>query len=210
MHRGHRAGRDRARVAAHAAVHVGQQGQPEGLDGGDLLGDLIFYQLSKQELVYGPNRIEAQVNQEQQIARDLTPWNHQGSRVLRGEMNAAPVGESPVYVESIYIQAESACMPQLRKVVLAMGEDLVYEDTFELADLSRMPADDPAPAGGEAPAPEAQGPSQWLRRSPRGWRSRAGRPGSWGTHSLARARGPALKPGAGVQRGRPGPFQSAT
>ncbi len=100
---------------------------------GDALGELIFYQLSKQELAYGPNQIEAQINQEQQIARDLTLWNQQGSRVLRGEMIALPVGDNFLYVESIYIQAETARMPQLRKVVLAMGEKLVYEDTFELA-----------------------------------------------------------------------------
>ena len=110
---------------------------------GDRLGELIFYQLSKQELVYGPNQIEAQINQEQQIARDLTLWNQQGSRVLRGEMIAMPVGENFLYVESIYIQAESARMPQLRKVVLAIGEDLVYEDTFEeaLASLGGLAGD---------------------------------------------------------------------
>ena len=113
---------------------------------GDRLGELIFYQLSKQQLVYGPNQIEAQINQEQQIARDLTLWNQQGSRVLRGEMIAMPVGENFLYVESIYIQAEAARMPQLRKVVLAMGERLVYEDTFEeaLATLGDLEAEDAA------------------------------------------------------------------
>ena len=104
---------------------------------GEHLGDLTFYQMSKQQLVYGPNQIEAQINQEQQIARDLTLWNQQGSRVLRGEMIALPVGENFLYVESIYIQAESARMPQLRKVVLAMGDRLVYEDSFEQA-LARL------------------------------------------------------------------------
>lgn len=106
---------------------------------GDALGELIFYQLSKQELAFGPNQIEARINQQQQIARDLTLWNQQGSRVLRGEMIALPVGDNFLYVESIYIQAETARMPQLRKVVLAMGEQLIYEDTFEqaLAKLSR-------------------------------------------------------------------------
>ena len=113
---------------------------------GDRLGELIFYQLSKQQLVYGPNQIEAQINQEQQIARDLTLWNQQGSRVLRGEMIAMPVGENFLYVESIYIQAEAARMPQMRKVVLAMGERLVYEDTFEdaLAALGDLEAEDAA------------------------------------------------------------------
>ncbi len=100
---------------------------------GDKLGDLIFYQLSKQQLVYGPNQIEAKIDQDQKIAPDLTLWNQQGSRVLRGEMIAMPVGDNFLYVESIYIQAETARMPQLRKVVLAMGDKLVYEDNFELA-----------------------------------------------------------------------------
>ncbi len=127
---------------------------------GDNLGELIFYQLSKQELYYGPNQIEAQINQEQQIARDLTLWNQQGSRVLRGEMIAMPVGDNFLYVESIYIQAESARMPQLRKVVLAMGDRLVYEDSFEqaLARLGDLEAADVAAAvleaQGQQPVPE--------------------------------------------------------
>lgn len=100
---------------------------------GDRLGDLIFYQLSKQQLVYGPNQIEAQIDQDEKIAPDITLWNQQGSRVLRGEMIAMPVGNNFLYVESIYIQAETARMPQLRKVVLAMGDKLVYEDNFEEA-----------------------------------------------------------------------------
>jgi uncharacterized membrane protein (UPF0182 family) len=104
---------------------------------GENLGELIFFQLSKQELVFGPNQIESRINQDQNIARDLTLWNQQGSRVLRGEMIALPVADNFLYVESIYIQAESARMPQLKKVVLALGNRLIYEDTFERA-LDRL------------------------------------------------------------------------
>ena len=104
---------------------------------GDKLGELIFYHLSKQELVFGPNQIESRINQDQNIAKDLTLWNQQGSRVLRGDIIALPVGDSFLYVESIYIQAETARMPQLKKVVLAMGNRLIYEDTFAQA-LDRL------------------------------------------------------------------------
>lgn len=105
---------------------------------GDKLGELFFFQLSKQQLVYGPNQIESRINQEENIARDLTLWNQQGSRVVRGDILALPVEKNFLYVESIYIQAETARMPQLRKVVLALGNRLIYEDTFEqaLASLS--------------------------------------------------------------------------
>ena len=107
---------------------------------GEKLGELVFFQLSKQQLVYGPNQIESRLNQDQEIAKDLSLWNQQGSRVLRGELLALPVDNAFLYVESIYIQAESARMPQLRKVVLAMGNRLIYEDTFEDA-LARLSVD---------------------------------------------------------------------
>lgn len=112
---------------------------------GDKLGELVFFQLSKQQLVYGPNQIESRINQDQEIAKDLTLWNQQGSRVLRGELLALPVDDAYLYVESIYIQAESARMPQLRKVVLAMGNRMIYENSFEEA-LDKLSID-----GGRTP-----------------------------------------------------------
>lgn len=106
---------------------------------GDRLGNIIFYQLPKQQLMYGPMQIESRIDQDQNISKDLTLWNQQGSRVLRGNIISLPVTGGFLYVESIYIQATEARMPQLKKVVLAMGDRLIYQDTFDqaLAELSR-------------------------------------------------------------------------
>ena len=126
---------------------------------GEHLGDLVFFQLPKQQLMYGPMQIESRIDQDQNISKDLTLWNQQGSRVLRGNIIALPVTGGFLYVESIYIQASEARMPQLKKVVLAMGDRLIYRDTFEeaLADLTGMPAParpaQTAVASGSAPAP---------------------------------------------------------
>ncbi len=119
-------------------------------DGGQL-GKLVFYQLPKQQLMYGPMQIESRIDQDQNISKDLTLWNQQGSRVLRGNIIALPVTGGFLYLESIYIQATEARMPQLKKVVLAMGDRLIYKDTFDeaLADLTAAPARgtiSPAPA----------------------------------------------------------------
>ena len=102
----------------------------------------IFFQLSKQQLMYGPMQIESRIDQDQNISKDLTLWNQQGSRVLRGNIIALPVSGGFLYVESIYIQATEARMPQLKKVVLAMGNRLIYRDTFDeaLAELTGTPA----------------------------------------------------------------------
>jgi len=111
---------------------------------GDHLGETIFYQLPKQQLMYGPMQIESRIDQDQNISKDLTLWNQQGSHVLRGNIVALPVTGGFLYVESIYIQATEAKMPQLKKVVLAMGDRLIYRDTFDqaLAELTggHMPA----------------------------------------------------------------------
>lgn len=105
---------------------------------GENLGELVVLQLSKQELIFGPMQIAARINQDQTISKDLTLWNQQGSQVLRGQTLVLPVENTFLYIEPIYIQATEARMPQLKKVVMAMGNRLVYSDTYEgaVAELS--------------------------------------------------------------------------
>ncbi len=107
---------------------------------GDKLGELNVLELSKQELIPGPMQIAASINQDQNISKDLTLWNQQGSQVLSGQMLVLPVGDTFLYVQPIYLQATNARMPQLKKVVLGLGNQLIYTDTYEegLARLSGM------------------------------------------------------------------------
>lgn len=129
---------------------------------GDHLGELVFEQLSKQNIVFGPIQIDARINQDQTISKDLTLWNQQGSQVLRGQTLVLPIENSFLYVEPIYIQASQASMPQLKKVALAMGNKLAYADTYEqalnqligeLGGGTQAPQGQPAPA---QPSPAAQ------------------------------------------------------
>ncbi|MBL8291405.1 MAG: UPF0182 family protein, partial [Bryobacterales bacterium] len=105
---------------------------------GKNLGELRFLQLSKQALIFGPMQIEARINQDPNISKDLSLWSREGSEVLRGQMLVLPLDETFVYIEPIYIQAREARMPQLKKVVVAVGNQLIYRDTYEeaLAELS--------------------------------------------------------------------------
>jgi len=100
---------------------------------GDKLGQFVVLQLSKQELIFGPMQIKARIDQDQNISKDLTLWNQQGSRVLRGQMMILPVENTFLYAEPIYIQAAQAPMPQLKKVAVALGNQLGYGDTYEQA-----------------------------------------------------------------------------
>jgi hypothetical protein len=100
---------------------------------GPHLGELVFLDLPKQEVIAGPLQIDALINQDQTISKDLTLWNQQGSKVLRSQILALPIDQTFLYVAPIYIQASEARMPQLKKVALVMGNTLVYADTYEQA-----------------------------------------------------------------------------
>ena len=130
---------------------------------GDHLGEVVVLQLSKQELIFGPMQIAARINQDQNISKDLSLWNQQGSQVLRGQTLVLPVGNTFLYVDPIYIQATEARMPQLKKVVLAVGNRLIYADTYgqALGQLSSGAQQLVQQATAEAPslAPPRGGPS---------------------------------------------------
>ncbi|MCS7025340.1 MAG: UPF0182 family protein [Bryobacteraceae bacterium] len=130
---------------------------------GEKLGELVFLQLSKQELIFGPMQIDARINQDQNISKDLSLWNQQGSQVLRGQMLVLPVDGTFVYIEPIYIQASEARMPQLKKVAVALGNNLIYADTYEqaLAELTRLRPQTPVEVtqmAPPAPVPSAPAP----------------------------------------------------
>jgi uncharacterized membrane protein (UPF0182 family) len=129
---------------------------------GEHLGEIVILKLSKQELIFGPMQIKARINQDQDIAKDLTLWNQQGSKVIRGQLMVLPIDDTFLYVEPIYLQAAQAPMPQLRKVALATGSKIAYADTYQqaLAQLAGMkaPAESPPAAAAStetrgAPAP---------------------------------------------------------
>jgi uncharacterized protein len=48
-------------------------------------GKTLFYELPKDKLIYGPNQIEAMIDQNPTISQQLTLWDQRGSRVIRGK-----------------------------------------------------------------------------------------------------------------------------
>src|SRR5260370_1002703 len=120
-------------------------------------GKLIVYEFPKDELVFGPFQIEAQINQNTEISRQLTLWNQLGSRVIRGHLIVIPTENSSLYVSPLYLRAASGQMPELKRVIVAYGERVVMEETLveALASLFKQPAAASPPPGapaGHAPA----------------------------------------------------------
>ncbi len=68
-------------------------------------GNLLVYKLPKEKLVYGPMQIEARVDQQTEISRELSLWGQRGSRVIRGNLLAIPLSDTFIYVEPVYLEA---------------------------------------------------------------------------------------------------------
>ncbi len=137
---------------------------------GPRLGEIEVLRLSKQELVFGPMQVAARINQDQNIAKDLTLWNQQGSKVIKGQMLVLPMGDQFLYVEPIYIQATNAPMPELKKVAVGLGNVIGYGNTYAEA-LAQLGGG----GLGDVAAPESQ-PAQTQTSNAPQQPARAGDP----------------------------------
>src|SRR5882724_5518810 len=140
---------------------------------GENYGKLLVYDFPKSRLIDGPLQIEARIDQNAQLSGQFSLWNQQGSRVVRGHLLVIPIGRSLMYVEPIYLKAESSPMPELRLVVLATQERLAYGASFEEALKSlfgevaqatpdqnaKQKAEQPKPKPGATPAPSPTPPT---------------------------------------------------
>jgi uncharacterized membrane protein (UPF0182 family) len=63
--------------------------------------------------------------------------------VIRGNVLAIPIDDSLLYVEPIYLRAETAAYPELRLVAVMQGDSLSYAPTFDAALLGLFEKQDP-------------------------------------------------------------------
>jgi uncharacterized membrane protein (UPF0182 family) len=122
-------------------------------------GDLLVYKLPKDKLAFGPMQVEARVDQQTEISRELTLWGQKGSRVIRGNLMAIPIEKSFLYVEPVYLQASqelkpevqtpgrmarpskrqseqptrSIALPELKRVIVAYGNEVVMKEDLASA-----------------------------------------------------------------------------
>ncbi len=125
-------------------------------------GKVLVFAFPKQKLVYGPQQIEARIDQDPNISQQLTLWGQGGSKVIRGALLVIPVLNSVLYVEPLYLTAEAGGgLPQLKRVIVAYSNHVVMETSLETA-LGRIfgvnligPGTTAAPPAPSAAAPRA-------------------------------------------------------
>jgi len=96
-------------------------------------GRFLAYKFPKEKRVLGPQQVETKIDQDRFLSGQLTLWDQRGSRVIRGNVLAIPIEKTLLYVEPIYLQAETAAYPELRLVALMHNDVLSYAETFDKA-----------------------------------------------------------------------------
>ncbi|TAF08299.1 MAG: UPF0182 family protein [Nostocales cyanobacterium] len=100
---------------------------------GENYGKLLLYNFPKERLIYGPEQIEARINQDPVISQQISLWNRQGSRAIQGNLLIIPIEQSLLYVEPIYLEATQNSIPTLVRVVVAYENRIVMAQTLEQA-----------------------------------------------------------------------------
>jgi uncharacterized membrane protein (UPF0182 family) len=126
----------------------------------------------------------ARINQDTEISRQISLWDQRGSKVIQGTLLVIPIENSLIYVQPLYLRAESGKIPELKRVIVAYENRIAMEETLDAA-LSRIFGELrvseetlPVPAMRPAAAPVQKGfASQALQHYERAMRAQ--REGDW-------------------------------
>ncbi len=100
----------------------------------DRYGQIEIYDIASATQVDGPAQFNSNIQTEQEISSAITLLNRDGSVVRQGNVLLIPVENSLVYVRPLYVEATgSTAIPELQKVIVGVGPNLVIGDTFEEA-----------------------------------------------------------------------------
>ncbi|MBN9489443.1 MAG: UPF0182 family protein [Alphaproteobacteria bacterium] len=130
-------------------------------------GKVVVYEFPKDKLVFGPFQIEARIQQNTDISRQISLWNQMGSRVIRGHLLVVPIENSILYVSPLYLRAATGQLPELKRVIAAYGDRVVMEETLGEALAALFKETIPPPAipsavgttgPGRGPGPGPVGP----------------------------------------------------
>ena len=91
---------------------------------------ITIYKFGKDVQVNGPAQVEALINQDPTISEQFTLWDQHGSIVELGRMIILPMGNTVLYVHPIYMASTSNKIPELTRVIVSIGNQVVMDKTL--------------------------------------------------------------------------------
>lgn len=94
-------------------------------------GGLEAFVMPRNIQVDGPAIVDARIQQEPSISREISLLNVEGSRVVQGNLILVPIEQSLLYVRPLYLEAEGTQVPELKSVIVVFGDRVVMRDTLQ-------------------------------------------------------------------------------
>ena len=91
---------------------------------------ITVYKFNKDIQVNGPAQVDALIDQNPEISEQFTLWDQHGSRVERGRMIILPMENSILYVQPIYMISTKTKIPELTRVIVSIGNEVVMDKTL--------------------------------------------------------------------------------
>jgi uncharacterized membrane protein (UPF0182 family) len=140
-------------------------------------GELNLFQFPSSNPPLGPVQVDNIINQDIEISRELSLLRQGGSNVELGSLVILPIEESILYVQPLFVTAtsETGGIPELGRVVLVLGEEVVFADTFGEALATLFGITEPI-AGVDEPVEEPPVGEQPVGEQPDGEQPDGGEP----------------------------------
>jgi len=117
-------------------------------------GKLRMLEISADVSVPGPGQVQNTFSSNSAIAQQVNLLRQGQSQVRNGNLLTLPVGGGLLYVQPIFVQASSGTqLPALRKILVAFGDEVAFEDTLQEALDELFGGDSGATTGDEGTTP---------------------------------------------------------
>lgn len=127
-------------------------------DPGPNYGKLTLLTLPKGSSVPGPSRVQNTFDSDPDVSQALNLLRQGQSKVVSGNLLTVPVGGGLLYVEPVYVQSSlGSSYPVLRKILVAFGDKIAFEDTLNQALDTLFGGDSGAAAGDQGSAGPSSG-----------------------------------------------------
>ena len=103
-------------------------------DAGEDYGKLTLLTLPSQDTVPGPGQVQNSFNTDTEVANEINILQRGDTTVVYGNLLTLPVGGGLLYVQPVYVKSTGeTSYPLLRKVLVAFGDQVAFEDTLDQA-----------------------------------------------------------------------------
>jgi uncharacterized membrane protein (UPF0182 family) len=94
-------------------------------------GRLIDFRMPEGELVDGAEQAGQRIEQDADIAQQLSLWRGEGSNVIKGDLLIVPIEESVMYLQPIFLEEEGGSFPEFRRVAVVYSDRVEWADTLD-------------------------------------------------------------------------------